>query len=46
MDDDTKKIFLLQNFRNDDVLSYVFWPKCDAVKHKYGLYLKLILTYR
>jgi len=26
-------IFQLQNFSNDDVLSYVFWSKCDAVKH-------------
>ena len=37
-------IFLLQNFRNYDVLSYVFWSKCDAVKHE--LYLKLMLTVR
>jgi len=37
---------LLQNFCNDDVLSYVFWPMCDAIEHKYGLHSKHKLTFR
>jgi len=39
-------IFLLQNFCKDDVLSYVFWSKCDPQLKIYGLYLKLMLTFR
>jgi len=31
-------IFLLQNFCNDDVLSYVFWSKCGAVKRIWTLF--------
>ena len=31
-------LIFLQNFCNDDMLSYAFWSKCDAVKRIWTLF--------